>query len=122
MAACISLSAYNGIGTVHSANIVYLNRWRPFIIDMLLAAYSLFSVSFQACHGNAIEVANKERKLAIYRTWVGISNADAIGIVWKDRTSKNSKQKSRNTTIVAVCAARYIAIVLLRHFACLVID
>ena len=33
-----------------------------------------------------------------------------------DRTSKNAKHKCRTTTIVAVCAARYTAIVLPRHF------
>ena len=49
-------------------------------------------------------------------TWVRISNATALGIVWRDRTSKNSKQKCRTTTIVAVCAARYTAIVLPQHF------
>ena len=49
-------------------------------------------------------------------TCVGISNAKAFLIVWRGRTSKNSKQKGRSTTIVAVCIARYTAFVLPRHF------
>ena len=52
-------------------------------------------------------------------TWAGISNAKALVIVWRDRSIKNSKHKCRTTTIVAVCAARYAAIVLPRHF-CLI--
>ena len=48
--------------------------------------------------------------------WVEFSTAKALGIVWKDRTSKNGKQKRRITTIVAVCVVgRYTAIVLLRY-------
>ena len=51
--------------------------------------------------------------------WVGISNAKALGIVWRGKTSKNAKQKCRTTAIVAVCAVRYTAIVLPRHFCLL---
>ena len=61
------------------------------------------------------------RKLAITKTSgnLGISNAKALGIVWRDRKSKNSKEKCRTTTIVAVCAAGSTTIVLPRHFCLL---
>ena len=50
--------------------------------------------------------------------WVGMSNAKALGIPRRGRTSKNAKQKYRTTTIVAVGAARCTATVLPRHFCC----
>ena len=48
--------------------------------------------------------------------WVGISTAEALGIVCRDRTSKHAKRKCRNPAIVAACAARYTAIVLPWNF------
>ena len=54
-------------------------------------------------------------------TWVGISNAKALEIVWRDRTSKNSKQKFQakmphHYNFVCLCSQRFTAIVLPRHF------
>ena len=78
-----------------------------------LSRHSKVDQSFKPFHSQEWSIGHYQNE------WVGISNAKALGIVWRDRTSKNSKQKCRTTTLVAVCAARYTSIILPRHFCLL---
>ena len=74
------------------------------------------SVSHAPRKAGAIELGpNRPLPKRVRENWVGISNATALGIVWRDRTSQTAKQKCRTTTTVAVFAARCTAIVLPRH-------
>ena len=76
-------------------------------------------IAWAIAHGFEGEIESSSTRTAITNEWETGSesaNAKALGVVWRDGTSANAMQNCRKTTIVAVCAARYTAIVLPRHF------